>query len=528
MQYSSKHIEARMTPEVVKRDSALPLCIEVNEQHELSVTKVGSLLHRLIIDSPQDVLSLFLSQYLALVDLVQLDNAISERRLRKLFLSALSAKETLFCCKLVNVLELNWFVRKQLSIDRLVLRNVVSERKQNSPPLSPHDPSLSRQASQSPPTLSRSNSGPLSPFFPVASRSRSTSVSDVTTNTVTHTMKDDSSNAFLSSLIESPRTSQKQRPRVAFNQSTSPPQGLSRPILPLPPIDPWDAVLMEKKSLQRVLAQVSEVFIDANALRLSTQNAVDLLNNIGISGDRKRGFRSGLKSITLRGFKKLKETDIIAFLQRCCFRERDINSEAEVGETRLALKSVDLSGSWQVSDGVMQELSTHSLQSLDLSACFNVTTPSLLKIVSRCPSLTMFRCNLSESLTDLVVRELLVHCKKLQHLSLSGCVALTDTCAESIVMYDGSLRYLDLSGVKLLTDEFLSALALFPGHKHNQLLELSLEGCPLITTSGVRNFLTRYRVLQKLNVRACTNIVTSELQKDILHNPLEHCVTLII
>ncbi|KAI8920078.1 hypothetical protein DFJ77DRAFT_451011 [Powellomyces hirtus] len=106
-------------------------------------------------------------------------------------------------------------------------------------------------------------------------------------------------------------------------------------------------------------------------------------------------------------------------------------------------------------------------------------------------------------LTDATVTAVAASCHKLQYLSLSFCCALTESFAEPLCTGCPELRALDMSFCgSAITDANLLVLA----QRLKRLERLSIRGCVQVTEQGIA-YLARYaRHLKMLNVSQCKNI----------------------
>jgi hypothetical protein len=67
------------------------------------------------------------------------------------------------------------------------------------------------------------------------------------------------------------------------------------------------------------------------------------------------------------------------------------------------------------------------LQSLDLSACDNISDSSMIEISKNCTHLRLLDISGSDKITDTSMIEIGKNCTQLQSLNISDCEKITDT-----------------------------------------------------------------------------------------------------
>jgi hypothetical protein len=212
--------------------------------------------------------------------------------------------------------------------------------------------------------------------------------------------------------------------------------------------------------------------------------SLDWLKSLLLNGD-----LSQLQSLAITGFKKADDKLLLPILSAC----------ASSGGKKI--KSFDFSGCWVMSDKVLDVLGKQfslTLENINLSACFNLTSIGLQHFAQRVLALKSFTAAFVEQVDDEVLMTLTEHCQQLQYLDLNGCTNLTDESIIVMATNAKELKTVYLSGARFLTDTALHSLSTLPS-----LQDLNMESCTKISQAGVSNLIANCSTLRTLLLRHC-------------------------
>ena len=189
-----------------------------------------------------------------------------------------------------------------------------------------------------------------------------------------------------------------------------------------------------------------------------------------------------------------------------------------VMKKKSSLQKLNFSRYRVVSDAYLQKfLHNSNLLYLSLEENQSITDVTIITIASSIPTIISLNLSFCLQLTDIAIVELMKHCHALQHIDLQAC-KITDEAISHIVHNSSQLQYANFNWCIQLTDNALQHLIDGPC---NHLTDLSLNGCNLITSGGIHEFLTTNvnNKMKHLNVSYCARINTYHVEQLRINSP---------
>jgi len=164
-----------------------------------------------------------------------------------------------------------------------------------------------------------------------------------------------------------------------------------------------------------------------------------------------------------------------------------------------------------VDDACLQKfLHNCNLLHLSLEENQSITDVTIITIASSIRTITSLNLSFCLQLTDIAIIELMKHCHDLQYIDLQAC-KITDESITHIIQNSSQLIHANFNWCLQLTDNSLQYLS--DGHCI-YLIDLSLNGCNLITSGGVQKLLTSVNnKIKHLNISYCTRINTHHVKQ---------------
>ncbi|ELU11898.1 hypothetical protein CAPTEDRAFT_102929 [Capitella teleta] len=156
------------------------------------------------------------------------------------------------------------------------------------------------------------------------------------------------------------------------------------------------------------------------------------------------------------------------------------------------------------------------LRSLNLSGCYNVTDVIMTHALSHdLPSLVSLNLSLCKVITDSTIACIAGHQKQLQELELGGCAQITTNALLLLACGLSNLRRLNLRSCCKITDE---GVAYLTGQSHTvptgtaMLEHIVLQDCQKITDVSLKYLSLGFSQLKSVNLSFCTGVTDSGLE----------------
>ena len=171
-----------------------------------------------------------------------------------------------------------------------------------------------------------------------------------------------------------------------------------------------------------------------------------------------------------------------------------------------------------VSDAYLQKfLHNSNLLHLNLEENQSITDGTIITIASSIHTIIFLNLSFCLHLSDIAILELMKHCHAIQHIDLQAC-KITDDAISHIVQNSSQLQHANFNWCIQLTDTALHHLIDRPC---THLTDLSLNGCNLITSSGIHDLLTANinNKIKNINVSYCARINTHHVVQLRIDSP---------
>ena len=248
-------------------------------------------------------------------------------------------------------------------------------------------------------------------------------------------------------------------------------------------------------SLQRCSA-LTDISLSYISLACPNLTAIDLSYCVGFreKGLEALGTLSHLRSLICRGCSQLRDKALFSFLQS---RTSRAGTELQAGATP-SLQALDISECHQISGQGILKVSQccPSLKSLNTQSCKSLSGPALSIAVGQFQDLKHLRLQ-ANGLAGPAIQTLVSQCRFLEALCLYGWGGHEKVLRK--LKHLKSLRSLALSYSTSLSDATLRKLPL-------NLMELNIEGCQQVTSSGLFDVLVCSKQLKALNISYCVNV----------------------
>ena len=180
---------------------------------------------------------------------------------------------------------------------------------------------------------------------------------------------------------------------------------------------------------------------------------------------------------------------------------------AEISRRCKGLKVLSLAGCSKLSDGAITAIHVcpfskaargHSIVSLDLTFCIEMTCEALAALTKTCTKLHNLNLSGCSKLTDSTLKALCKNCGGLQSIGLAHCRMLTDRAMKYLVEYLW-IEDLDVSYCSRLTDKGMCMIASNFTCMHT----LNLAWCRKISDLTLQVIAENMLSLKELNITAC-------------------------
>ncbi|KAI0311970.1 hypothetical protein OF83DRAFT_1067964 [Amylostereum chailletii] len=142
------------------------------------------------------------------------------------------------------------------------------------------------------------------------------------------------------------------------------------------------------------------------------------------------------------------------------------------------------------------------LERITLVGCTNLSDDVIARTVPSFPELVAIDLSGVGSVTDRTVLALADNCSKLQGVNLLNCKRVTSKSVRALAMGCPLLRRVKLSGLIELTDEPVHDLAMFTP----LVLEIDLGGCKYITDAPIRDIWTHSHHMREMRLAQCVEL----------------------
>ncbi|GAB6023523.1 F-box/LRR-repeat protein 14 [Chamberlinius hualienensis] len=157
-----------------------------------------------------------------------------------------------------------------------------------------------------------------------------------------------------------------------------------------------------------------------------------------------------------------------------------------------------------------------NLKSLNLSGCYNVTDSGLSQAFTHdLPHLTVLNLSLCKQINDTSLTRLTQCLKNLEDLDLGGCSNITNSGLLMISLGLKRLRSLNLRSCRHITDDgigYLAGLNSDNTYGNRELEELILQDCQKLTDDALRNASLGLHNLKSINLSFCASITDNGLK----------------
>ncbi|KAK6912274.1 hypothetical protein RJ641_024367 [Dillenia turbinata] len=205
-----------------------------------------------------------------------------------------------------------------------------------------------------------------------------------------------------------------------------------------------------------------------------------------------------LRSIKLSYCWKLTNSTLFILASHCPLLE-----EIEMGQTSLGKENFD----------VVRGRS-YSIRSLKLPQNEYLDDESLTTFAATCPNLGLLDVKNCSGVTDRGVREALENCADIRHLDVSGCEGVMGLGLNMDVS-KLNLEVLQAKGSSICDEGLVNI-----GKWGSRLLQLDLEQCVRVTTTGVKGLMENCRELRKINLQNCPNVSAAMLAWMVFSMPM--------
>ncbi|KAF3491592.1 SCF E3 ubiquitin ligase complex F-box protein grrA [Arthroderma uncinatum] len=164
----------------------------------------------------------------------------------------------------------------------------------------------------------------------------------------------------------------------------------------------------------------------------------------------------------------------------------------------------------KVNDGtVFSFVKCKRIERLTLTGCVNLTDKGISDLVEGNRQLQALDVSDLDALTDHSLNLVAGNCSRLQGLNITGCVNITDDSLVTLAQSCRQLKRLKFNGVVQITDRSIQAFA----KNCPSMLEIDLHGCRNITNVSVTALLGTLRNLRELRLAHCVQITDEAFLK---------------
>ncbi|KAA1466772.1 RNI-like protein [Dentipellis sp. KUC8613] len=142
------------------------------------------------------------------------------------------------------------------------------------------------------------------------------------------------------------------------------------------------------------------------------------------------------------------------------------------------------------------------LERITLVNCNALTDPVIERTVSAFTNLVAIDLSGVTDVSDRTVNAIAENCRKLQGINLLGCNKVTSASIRALADYCPMLRRVKLSGVSQLTDAPIAAFA----KQTPLLLEIDLHNCKHITDRAVRELWVHSHTMREMRLSQCVEL----------------------
>ena len=202
----------------------------------------------------------------------------------------------------------------------------------------------------------------------------------------------------------------------------------------------------------------------------------------------------GLNHINISGGSRISDKGL-EYLSRCdglrsvdltnCFQITGIGLHRLVSLCNL-IQILSLSGCLGIDGNGFGTIgfNLHDLKSLEISGCSQISSKSLLQIFEGCTLVEKLDVSYCGNISDKEMKVLSKNCKKLSHLNVKECNLISDVCLVELSNNCAHLASIDVSR-KAMTFHITDVALLSFGDRCQDLLEICLGGCDMITDTGI-------------------------------------------
>ncbi|KAK0509886.1 hypothetical protein JMJ35_007280 [Cladonia borealis] len=168
----------------------------------------------------------------------------------------------------------------------------------------------------------------------------------------------------------------------------------------------------------------------------------------------------------------------------------------------------------QISDGTVNPFQMcKRIERLTLTGCVKLTDGGVCSLIYGSRSLLALDITGLDAITDHTLKAVSENCGRLQGLNITDCSKVTDDSLVAVAEHCHLLKRLKLNNCSLVTDDSIMAVAQHCPH----MLEIDLHNCRQVTNISITNLIARGRQLRELRAGHC-HLLTDSAFLDLPKN----------
>ncbi|KAK3176045.1 hypothetical protein OEA41_007367 [Lepraria neglecta] len=174
----------------------------------------------------------------------------------------------------------------------------------------------------------------------------------------------------------------------------------------------------------------------------------------------------------------------------------------------------------QINDGTVKPFQLcKRIERLTLTGCIKLADGGVCSLIYGSKSLLALDITGLDAVTDHTLKAVSENCGRLQGLNITDCSKVTDDSLVAVAESCHFLKRLKLNNCSLVTDDSIMAVA----HHCPYMLEIDLHNCRQVTNISITNLISRGRQLRELRVGHCGLLTDSaflDLPKNLAFDSL--------
>lgn len=151
------------------------------------------------------------------------------------------------------------------------------------------------------------------------------------------------------------------------------------------------------------------------------------------------------------------------------------------------VRTINLQGSNKSDHAIYLLHKLKNLQTLDMSACVDLSVPTVCSIAQSCSKLQCLNLSLNQNVDDVCMEKVAVHCTQLRKLYVVSCI-ITNTGLEHLGQHCKHLRHLDLGWCRSISDDGVQ----FVSEHCPTLRYIGLIRCDQVTVERTEDLVKRF------------------------------------